>query len=78
MVEHPNDLRRLVRNDFLLLLVVECGNSKTAAIVLVVGKINVPEMRELCMKWIWCRVFARLVLIFGSKSPPFLAHMPVD
>ena len=49
MIEHPNDLARLVANDCLLLLVVQSWYGESSRIFWLNGKVDVAKMSEVAV-----------------------------
>jgi len=69
MIEHANDLRRLVVHNALLFLVVQRWHCKAATVILVVLEIDLADVRILWMYRIGLSVCTRLLLVFGGESP---------
>lgn len=69
MVQHPYNLARLIVDDLVLLLVVECGYSEAAGVIFIILEIDVPEMRVTVMQRIWRGIIAGNVFAFLCETP---------
>lgn len=74
MIEHADDFTAFVVHDTLLLLVVESWDCETTIVILVVLKVDLPEVSEAFVKRIWSRVFAWNIFI-GLREPPSCTSM---
>lgn len=70
MIEHADDLARLIADDALLLLVVEGRDGEATLVVLIDGEVDVAEMGEAVMERVGSDIFARRVLLVGSSETP--------
>lgn len=65
MIEHSNDLTRLIAHDLLLLLVVQRWYCEPTRIIWLHVKIDIAEMGKIVVQWIRSYVVSRFVFILG-------------
>lgn len=75
VVKHTNDLRTLIVHDPLRLLIVQSRHGEPSLVVRVLLKVDLAQVCEIRVLWVWDRVLAWDILPLFSEAPPLLQHL---